>query len=91
MPLSALFNCFLLGEYGSFTFNFEVKSHNLAIRFVNLGFHLHYRNTKWKFLDGVKNLGAPPPRSVIVQQCIRDMQVLEALCDYVSSCKYFFP
>jgi len=86
MPLSALFNCFLLGEYRSFTFDLEVKSHNLSYRLVNPGSHLLYRNSKWKFLDGVKNSGAPPPRSVIVQQCIRDKQVLEALCDYVSSC-----
>ncbi|XP_013585533.1 uncharacterized protein At3g06530 isoform X2 [Brassica napus] len=48
-------------------------------------------NTKWKFLDGVKNSGAPPPRSVIVQQCIRDTQVLEALCDYGSRTKKYQP
>ncbi|KAF8101204.1 hypothetical protein N665_0209s0060 [Sinapis alba] len=48
-------------------------------------------NTKWKFLDGVKNSGAPPPRSVIVQQCIRDTQVLEALCDYGSRSKKYQP
>ncbi|KAF2610788.1 hypothetical protein F2Q70_00009686 [Brassica cretica] len=48
-------------------------------------------NTKWKFLDGVKNSGAPPPRSVIVQQCIRDMNVLEALCDYGSRTKKYQP
>ncbi|CAN8269591.1 unnamed protein product [Cochlearia groenlandica] len=48
-------------------------------------------NTKWKFLDGVKNSGAPPPRSVIVQQCIRDTQVLEAICDYASRNKKYQP
>ncbi|XP_048636041.1 uncharacterized protein At3g06530-like isoform X1 [Brassica napus] len=48
-------------------------------------------NTKWKFLDGVKNSGAPPPRSVIVQQCIRDTQILEALCDYGSRTKKYQP
>lgn len=42
------------------------------------------RNSKWKFLDGVKTSGAPPPRKVLVQQCIRDKGVLEALCNYVS-------
>ena len=42
------------------------------------------RNSKWKFLDGVKTSGAPPPRKVIVQQCTRDKGVLEAICDYVS-------
>lgn len=42
------------------------------------------RNTKWNFLEGAKVSGAPPPRQVIVQQCIRDLGVLEALCNYVS-------
>lgn len=32
----------------------------------------------------MKTTGAPPPRKVIVQQCIRDKGVLEAICDYVS-------
>lgn len=44
-----------------------------------------FRNSKWKFLEGVKRSGAAPPRNVIVQQCIRDMGVLEALFDYVSA------
>ncbi|KAJ0234156.1 Uncharacterized protein HA466_0276910 [Hirschfeldia incana] len=48
-------------------------------------------NTKWKFLDGVKNSGAPPPRSVLVQQCIRDTQVLETLCEYGSRTKKYQP
>lgn len=67
-------------------FAFDVRIHS----FVNVVLILDYSNTKWTFLDGVKNSGAPPPRSVIVQQCIRDMQVLEALCDYVSGCYFFF-
>lgn len=46
------------------------------------------RNTKWKFLNGVKLSGAPPPRTVIVDQCQRDKGVLEALCNYVSVCIY---
>ncbi|XP_010464227.1 PREDICTED: uncharacterized protein At3g06530 isoform X2 [Camelina sativa] len=58
------------------------------VRIVQL---LSTGNTKWKFLDGVKNSGAPPPRSVIVQQCIRDSQVLEALCDYASRTKKYQP
>lgn len=37
-------------------------------------------------MDGVKVSGAPPPRKVIVQQCIRDKGVLEILCNYVSVC-----
>ncbi|XP_038896984.1 uncharacterized protein At3g06530 [Benincasa hispida] len=39
-------------------------------------------NTKWKFLEGVKLSGAPPPRKVIVQQCVRDRGVLEVICNY---------
>ncbi|EOA29708.1 hypothetical protein CARUB_v10012793mg [Capsella rubella] len=58
------------------------------VRIVQL---LSTGNTKWKFLDGVKNSGAPPPRSVIVQQCIRHLQVLEALCDYASRTKKYQP
>ena len=45
---------------------------------------LKYSNSKWKFLEGVKASGAPPPRKVIVQQCSRDVCVLEVLCNYVS-------
>ncbi|EPS73231.1 hypothetical protein M569_01522 [Genlisea aurea] len=32
-----------------------------------------YKNSKWKFLDGVKSSGARLPREIIVQQCLRDM------------------
>lgn len=56
------------------------------VRIVQL---LKTGNSKWKFLDGVKVSGAPPPRAVIVQQCIRDMGVLEALCNYASPTKKF--
>lgn len=45
------------------------------------------RNTKWGFFEGVKVSGAPPPRTVIVQQCIRDKGVLDALCTYASASK----
>ncbi|KAJ4840356.1 hypothetical protein Tsubulata_007625 [Turnera subulata] len=48
-------------------------------------------NSKWKFLDGVKASGAVLPRNVIVQQCIRDMGVLEAVCTYASPTKKFLP
>ncbi|CAL9219862.1 unnamed protein product [Arabidopsis halleri] len=58
------------------------------VRIVQL---LSTGNSKWKFLDGVKNSGAPPPRSVIVQQCIRDLEVLETLCDYASRTKKYQP
>ncbi|XP_021905643.1 uncharacterized protein At3g06530 [Carica papaya] len=57
--------------------------------FVKIVQLLNIRDNKWKFLDGVKVSGAPPPRSVIVQQCIRDVEVLEALCDYASPKKKF--
>ncbi|PUZ48302.1 hypothetical protein GQ55_7G235000 [Panicum hallii var. hallii] len=53
------------------------------VQLVNLG------NSKWAFLDGVKSSGAPPPRSVLVQQCIRDKAVLETLCNYVTPTREF--
>lgn len=49
-----------------------------------------FRNSRWRFLDGVKVTGAPPPRKVIVQQCARDMGILEVLCDYVSDFFFFY-
>lgn len=48
------------------------------VQLINLG------NSRWKFLDGVKGSGAPPTRQVIVQQCIRDMGVLEVICTYAT-------
>ncbi|CAI9771819.1 unnamed protein product [Fraxinus pennsylvanica] len=48
-------------------------------------------NSRWKFLDGVKTSGAPLPRLVIVQQCIRDMGVLEAICNYATPMKKIHP
>ncbi|KAF7147136.1 hypothetical protein RHSIM_Rhsim03G0111100 [Rhododendron simsii] len=61
---------------------------HVFVRIVQL---LDTGNSKWKFLDGVKALGAPPPRQVIVQQCICDRGVLEALCNYASPSKKFHP
>ncbi|RDX79717.1 hypothetical protein CR513_39830, partial [Mucuna pruriens] len=55
--------------------------------FVRIVQILDTRNTKWGFLDGVKVSGAPPPRMVIVQQCIRDKGILDVLCNYASSSK----
>ncbi|KAI8564027.1 hypothetical protein RHMOL_Rhmol03G0152200 [Rhododendron molle] len=43
------------------------------------------------FLMVLKHRGAPPPRQVIVQQCICDRGVLEALCNYASPSKKFYP
>ncbi|KDO52558.1 hypothetical protein CISIN_1g048745mg, partial [Citrus sinensis] len=61
------------------------------MKFPDFLFPLNCRNNKWKFLEGVKVSGAPPPRTVIVQQCIRDMGVLEVLCNYASPTKKFLP
>ncbi|XP_057972834.1 uncharacterized protein At3g06530 [Malania oleifera] len=61
---------------------------HVFVRIVQL---LDTGNSKWKFLDGVKASGAPPPRQVIVQQCIRDMGVLEVLCNYASPSKKYQP
>ncbi|XP_057765983.1 uncharacterized protein At3g06530-like [Salvia miltiorrhiza] len=47
------------------------------IRLIDAG------NSRWKFLDGVKESGARPPREVIVQHCVRDMGILETICNYV--------
>ncbi|CAH9069155.1 unnamed protein product [Cuscuta epithymum] len=44
-------------------------------------------NSRWKFLDGVKRSCAPPPRKVIVQQCLRDLGILEVLCEYATPAK----
>ncbi|KAI4332818.1 hypothetical protein L6164_017696 [Bauhinia variegata] len=57
--------------------------------FVRIVQILETRNTKWGFLDGVKVSGAPPPRNVIVQQCIRDKGILDVLCNYASPLKKF--
>ncbi|KAF8044357.1 hypothetical protein BT93_A2372 [Corymbia citriodora subsp. variegata] len=55
------------------------------VQLLNLG------NTRWKFLEGVKVSGAPPPRQVVVQQCTRDMGILEVLCNYASPAKKYHP
>ncbi|KAL2932885.1 hypothetical protein RDABS01_016004 [Bienertia sinuspersici] len=51
------------------------------VQLIDLG------NSRWKFLDGVKSSGAPPPREFIVQQCIRDLGVLEIICNYATPSK----
>ncbi|KAJ8537126.1 hypothetical protein K7X08_035527 [Anisodus acutangulus] len=48
-------------------------------------------NSKWKFLEGVKASGAPLPRKIIVQQSIRDLGILEVLCNYVTTSKKVQP
>ncbi|KAF7836313.1 uncharacterized protein G2W53_011172 [Senna tora] len=59
--------------------------------FVRMVQILDTRHTKWAFLDGVKDSGAPPPRKVIVQQCIRDKGIIDILCNYASPTKKFKP
>ncbi|KAI5670289.1 hypothetical protein M9H77_10653 [Catharanthus roseus] len=48
-------------------------------------------NSRWKFLDGVKASGAPPPRKVIVQQCLKDLGVLEVICNYATPTRKIQP
>jgi U3 small nucleolar RNA-associated protein 10 len=50
----------------------------LFVRIVKI---LHLNKTKWQFLKGVQQTGAAPPRSVLVQRCINDAAVLNAICD----------
>ncbi|KAK8952929.1 hypothetical protein KSP40_PGU017461 [Platanthera guangdongensis] len=56
------------------------------VRIVQL---LDFGNKKWAFLESVKTSGAPPPRKIIVNQCVHDKGVLEALCNYASPMKGF--
>ncbi|XP_004517296.1 uncharacterized protein At3g06530-like [Cicer arietinum] len=59
--------------------------------FVRIVQIIETSNGTWGFLKGVKVSGAPPPRMVIVQQCLRDKAVLEVLCNYASPSKKFQP
>ncbi|KAK9142873.1 hypothetical protein Syun_012273 [Stephania yunnanensis] len=65
--------------------NHETHAFVQIIQLLELG------NSKWKFLEGVKVSGAPPPRRVIVQQCIRDTSILETLCKYATPIKKYQP
>ncbi|XP_052489322.1 uncharacterized protein At3g06530 isoform X2 [Gossypium raimondii] len=85
---------YLIRRYKIHVYNVEdlvlcVLPYHDTHAFVRIVQLINTGNSKWKFLDGVKASGAPPPRSVIVQQCIRDMGVLEALCNYASPTKKF--
>ncbi|GMH10729.1 hypothetical protein Nepgr_012570 [Nepenthes gracilis] len=55
------------------------------VQLIDLG------NSRWRFLGGVKATGALLPRKVIVQQCMRDMGVLEVLCNYATPTKKYQP
>ncbi|CAN6705484.1 unnamed protein product [Malus baccata var. baccata] len=87
---------YLIRRYKIHVYNFEelilcgLPYHDTHI-FVRIVQLINLRNSKWKFLDGVKASGAPPPRNVIVQQCIRDKGVLEILCNYASPSKKYRP
>ncbi|XP_021285623.1 uncharacterized protein At3g06530 isoform X2 [Herrania umbratica] len=85
---------YLIRRYKIHVYNIEdlvlcVLPYHDTHAFVRIVQLINTGNSKWKFLDGVKVSGAPPPRAVIVQQCIRDMGVLEALCNYASATKKF--
>ncbi|XP_022736219.1 uncharacterized protein At3g06530 isoform X2 [Durio zibethinus] len=85
---------YLIRRYKIHVYNIEdfvlcVLPYHDTHAFVRMVQLINAGNSKWKFLDGVKVSGAPLPRSVIVQQCIRDMGVLEALCNYASATKKF--
>ncbi|XWS47705.1 hypothetical protein CRYUN_Cryun13aG0007100 [Craigia yunnanensis] len=86
---------YLIRRYKIHIYNIEdlvlcVLPYHDTHAFVRIVQLINTGNSKWKFLDGVKVSGAPPPRSVIVQQCIRDMGVLDALCNYASPTKKFW-
>ncbi|XP_020540628.2 uncharacterized protein At3g06530 isoform X2 [Jatropha curcas] len=87
---------YLIRRYKIHVYNYEdlilcALPYHDTHAFVRIVQLIDTRNSKWKFLDGVKVSGAPPPRNVIVQQCIRDMGVLETLCNYASPTKKFQP
>ncbi|KAI3978430.1 hypothetical protein MKX01_013228 [Papaver californicum] len=59
--------------------------------FVRIVQIVQLKNSKWGFLEAVQKSGAPPPRNVIVQQCIRDRGLLVALCEYAMPAKKYQP
>ncbi|KAI3912933.1 hypothetical protein MKW92_025813 [Papaver armeniacum] len=59
--------------------------------FVRIVQIVQLQNSKWGFLEAVQKSGAPPPRSVLVQQCIRDRGLLVTLCDYAMPTKKYQP
>ncbi|XP_051122807.1 uncharacterized protein At3g06530 [Andrographis paniculata] len=78
---------YLIRKYKIHVYNTEdfilcALPYHVTHTFVQIVQLIDTGNSKWKFLDGVKATGAWLPREVIVQQCIRDMGVLEAICNY---------
>ncbi|KAI3919122.1 hypothetical protein MKW98_016675 [Papaver atlanticum] len=59
--------------------------------FVRIVQILQLNNSKWGFLEAVQKSGAPPPRNVLVQQCIRDRGLLVALYEYAMPAKKYQP
>ncbi|KAI3712588.1 hypothetical protein L1987_71147 [Smallanthus sonchifolius] len=83
---------YLIRRYKIYVYNTEelilcALPYHVTHVFVRIVQLLDTRHGKWTFLEGVKTSGAPPPRKVIVQQCVRDMGVLEVLCNYASPAK----
>ncbi|XP_076957841.1 uncharacterized protein At3g06530-like [Bidens hawaiensis] len=87
---------YLIRRYKIYVYNAEdmilcaLPYHDTHV-FVRIVQLIDTRHGKWAFLEGVKTSGAPPPRKVIVQQCVRDMGVLEALCNYALPSKKVQP
>ncbi|XP_076945325.1 uncharacterized protein At3g06530-like [Bidens hawaiensis] len=87
---------YLIRRYKIYVYNTEemilcaLPYHDTHV-FVRIVQLIDTRHGKWAFLEGVKISGAPPPRKVIVQQCVRDMGVLEALCNYALPSKKVQP
>ncbi|KAH9622396.1 hypothetical protein KSS87_007579 [Heliosperma pusillum] len=87
---------FLIRRYKIHVYNIEelilcaLPYHDTHV-FVRIVQLVDFGGTHWKFLDGVKESGAPPPRAVIVQQCIRDMGVLDIICNYATPTKKHQP
>ncbi|XP_074294741.1 uncharacterized protein At3g06530-like [Silene latifolia] len=87
---------FLIRRYKIHVYNIEelilcaLPYHDTHV-FVRIVQLIDFGGTPWKFLNGVKASGAPPPRAIIVQQCIRDMGVLEIICNYATPTKKHHP
>ncbi|KAL2649237.1 hypothetical protein R1flu_017365 [Riccia fluitans] len=50
----------------------------LFVRIIQL---LHLKNTRWHFLEGLKDTGGPPPREWLVKRLTTDISIVEVLCD----------
>ncbi|XP_026432640.1 uncharacterized protein At3g06530-like isoform X2 [Papaver somniferum] len=70
--------------------NCALPYHDTAT-FVRIVQIVQLQNSKWGFLEAVQKSGAPPPRNVLVQQCIRDRGLLVTLCEYAMPAKKYQP